>query len=54
MSSMGTQSHEWFQAHQQISPVLANSQKLALKIWLKQYKTRFGIALTDCISMTLF
>ncbi|XBC39053.1 MAG: nicotinate phosphoribosyltransferase [Buchnera aphidicola (Nurudea shiraii)] len=54
ISPVGTQSHEWFQAHQQISPILKNSQKMALKIWLKQYKQKLGIALTDCISMDSF
>jgi nicotinate phosphoribosyltransferase len=29
-AAMGTQAHEWFQAHQQISPDLANSQRAAL------------------------
>ncbi|XBC44182.1 MAG: nicotinate phosphoribosyltransferase [Buchnera aphidicola (Schlechtendalia peitan)] len=54
INPVGTQAHEWFQAHQQISPVLKNSQKMALKIWLKQYKKKLGIALTDCISMNSF
>jgi len=54
ISPAGTQSHEWFQAHQQISPVLKNSQKMALKVWLKQYPKKLGIALTDCISMNSF
>jgi len=54
INPVGTQSHEWFQAHQQISPILKNSQKMALKIWLKYYKAQLGIALTDCISMDAF
>ncbi|XBC37997.1 MAG: nicotinate phosphoribosyltransferase [Buchnera aphidicola (Floraphis choui)] len=54
INPVGTQSHEWFQAHQQISPILINSQKMALKMWLKQYKKQLGIALTDCISMDSF
>lgn len=54
MNPVGTQSHEWFQAHQQISPILENSQKIALKTWLLQYKEYLGIALTDCISMDSF
>ena len=36
---VGTQAHEWFQAHQQISPVLANSQRAALQAWLDEYPT---------------
>ena len=39
LAPVGTQAHEWFQAHQQISPVLANSQRAAL---------------TDCITMDAF
>ena len=30
LTPMGTQAHEWFEAHQQISPDLANSQRAAL------------------------
>ena len=51
---MGTQAHEWFQAHQQISPVLANSQRAALQAWLDEYPDQLGIALTDCITMDAF
>lgn len=51
---VGTQAHEWFQAHQQISPVLANSQRAALQAWLDEYDTQLGIALTDCITMDAF
>jgi len=47
LTPMGTQAHEWFQAHQQISPNLASSQRAALAAWL-------GIALTDCITMDAF
>jgi nicotinate phosphoribosyltransferase len=51
---VGTQAHEWFQAHQQISPVLANSQRAALQAWLDEYPDQLGIALTDCITMDAF
>ncbi|MGL9774262.1 MAG: nicotinate phosphoribosyltransferase [Sodalis sp. (in: enterobacteria)] len=51
---VGTMAHEWFQAHQQISPVLANSQRAALQGWLDEYPDRLGIALTDCITMDAF
>lgn len=50
----GTQAHEWFQAHQQISSNLRNSQILALKTWLYQYNEYLSIALTDCITMDSF
>ncbi|WP_422667276.1 nicotinate phosphoribosyltransferase [Buchnera aphidicola] len=51
---VGTQAHEWFQAHQQISVNLIDSQTLALHMWLYQYQNHLGIALTDCISMDAF
>lgn len=54
LTPMGTQAHEWFQAHQQISPVLANSQIAALQAWLDEYPDQLGIALTDCITMDAF
>lgn len=54
LTPMGTQAHEWFQAHQQISPDLANSQRTALAAWLEEYPNQLGIALTDCITMDAF
>ncbi|MGM0935989.1 MAG: nicotinate phosphoribosyltransferase [Pseudomonadota bacterium] len=54
LSPVGTQAHEWFQAHQQISPELANSQIAALQSWLDEYPNQLGIALTDCITMDAF
>lgn len=54
LTPVGTQAHEWFQAHQQISPVLANSQRAALQSWLDEYDNQLGIALTDCITMDAF
>lgn len=54
LEPVGTQAHEWFQAHQQISPVLANSQRAALQAWLDEYPDQLGIALTDCITMDAF
>ena len=54
LTPMGTQAHEWFQAHQQISPDLATSQRAALAAWLKEYPDQLGIALTDCITMDAF
>ncbi|MFP3014483.1 MAG: nicotinate phosphoribosyltransferase [Arsenophonus sp.] len=51
---VGTQSHEWFQAHQQISSDLSNSQRVALQSWLDEYPDQLGIALTDCITMDAF
>lgn len=54
LTPMGTQAHEWFQAHQQLSPSLANSQRAALHAWLLEYPDQLGIALTDCITMDAF
>lgn len=54
IAPVGTQAHEWFQAHQQLSPTLAGSQKMALNAWLKEYPETLGIALTDCINMDAF
>ncbi|KKW50605.1 nicotinate phosphoribosyltransferase [Pantoea ananatis] len=54
LTPVGTQAHEWFQAFQQISPVLANSQRAALQAWLDEYNDKLGIALTDCIAMDAF
>ena len=54
LTPMGTQAHEWFQAHQQISPDLANSQRAALAAWLEEYPNQLRIALTDCITMDAF
>ncbi|WP_417642253.1 nicotinate phosphoribosyltransferase [Enterobacter kobei] len=54
LTPMGTQAHEWFQAHQQISPDLATSQRAALAAWLDEYPDQLGIALTDCINMDAF
>lgn len=54
ITPVGTQAHEWFQAHQQISPVLADSQRAALQAWLDEYGSQLGIALTDCITTDAF
>ncbi len=42
------------EAHQQISPNLATSQRAALAARLEEYPTQLGIALTDCITMDAF
>lgn len=54
LAPVGTQAHEWFQAHQQISPELSNSQIEALQSWLDEYPDQLGVALTDCITMDAF
>lgn len=54
LSPIGTQAHEWFQAHQQLAPKLEDSQRFALSQWLKVYPHQLPIALTDCINMDAF
>ncbi|MGX8942249.1 nicotinate phosphoribosyltransferase [Symbiopectobacterium sp. Eva_TO] len=54
LTPLGTQAHEWFQAHQQLGATLANSQRAALHAWLVEYPDQLGIALTDCITMDAF
>ncbi|KAL7698560.1 nicotinate phosphoribosyltransferase [Lotmaria passim] len=54
LSPVGTQAHEWFQAFQQLSPVLRHSQIMALDFWLQEYPQCLGVALTDCITMDAF
>ena len=51
---MGTQAHEWFQAHQQLGFPLEHSQRAALTSWLDEFTNHLGIALTDCITMDAF
>ncbi len=43
LTPMVTQAHEWFQAHQQISPDLANSQRAALAAWLENIPTNLAL-----------
>ncbi|XKM13110.1 nicotinate phosphoribosyltransferase [Orbaceae bacterium ac157xtp] len=54
LNPVGTQAHEWFQAHQRLSKKLIDCQRLALQVWLDEYPTQLGIALTDCITMDAF
>jgi len=54
ISSIGTMAHEWLQAHQQLKWRLVDSQKMALKNWVKVYGGDLGIALSDCIHTDAF
>ncbi len=54
LPAVGTQAHEWFQAHQQLGFPLAQSQRAALLTWLDEFADHLGIALTDCITMDAF
>jgi len=51
---LGTQAHEWFQAHQQLNVRLIDSQKDALQKWADEYRGDLGIALSDCITFDAF
>lgn len=53
LPAMGTMAHEWFQSWQAVTR-LADAQKAALEGWVKEYRGRLGIALTDCYSMDSF
>jgi len=50
---IGTMAHEWFQAWQAVTR-LADAQKAALESWVREYRGRLGIALTDCYNMDAF
>ncbi len=53
MMPIGTMAHEWFQGWQAITR-LSDAQKAALEGWVREYRGRLGIALTDCYSMDSF
>jgi nicotinate phosphoribosyltransferase len=53
LSPIGTMAHEWFQSWQAVTR-LADAQKAALEGWVREYRGRLGIALTDCYSMDSF
>ncbi len=53
LTPVGTMAHEWFQAWQAVTR-LADAQKNALEGWVREYRGRLGIALTDCYSMDAF
>jgi len=50
---IGTMAHEWIQAMQGLTWLL-NSQKMALDIWMKEYRGQLGIALSDCLGYAAF
>ena len=51
---IGTMSHSYIQAHQQLGPRLSDSQKAALESWAKEYRGELGIALSDCLGFKAF
>ena len=54
IKAIGTMAHEWFQAHQQLKWRLVDSQKMALRNWVKVYGGDLGIALSDIINTDAF
>jgi nicotinate phosphoribosyltransferase len=54
LKSIGTQAHEWFQAHQQLGFRVIDSQKDALDTWAREFRGDLGIALTDVIGIDAF
>jgi len=53
LPALGTMAHEWFQTWQAVTR-LAEAQTAALEGWVREYRGRLGIALTDCYSMDSF
>jgi nicotinate phosphoribosyltransferase len=54
LKAIGTMSHEWFQAHQQLKWRLVDSQKMALRNWVRVFGGDLGIALSDIINTDAF
>ena len=54
LKPVGTMAHEWLQSHQALGDSLLSFQKEALAVWLEEYGSQLGIALTDTISMQAF
>jgi nicotinate phosphoribosyltransferase len=54
IKAIGTMSHEWFQAHQQLKWRLVDSQKMALRNWVRVFGGDLGIALSDIINTDAF
>lgn len=53
LRAMGTMSHQWLQAHQQITKVI-HSQFAALDVWSREYRGDLGIALSDVVGFSAF
>jgi len=54
LKAIGTQAHEWFQAHQQLGYRLIDFQRMALENWAKEYRGDLGIALSDTVGVNAF
>lgn len=51
---IGTMAHKYLQACQQLGVRLVDSQKFAFETWVKEYRGRLGIALSDVVGMDAF
>ena len=51
---VGTQAHQYFQAHQQLTGKLRHFQLEALWNWQHEYKGKLGIALSDTVGFDAF
>jgi len=54
LTPIGTMAHKYLQACQQMGVRLDQSQKFAFETWVKEYRGRLGIALTDVVGMDAF
>lgn len=54
ITPIGTMSHEWPQAHQQLGYRVSESQKMSFENWIKVYRGDLGIALADVINTQAF
>ncbi len=54
LKPIGTMTHEWLQAHQQMGFPLIESQKAALDVWAQEYRGELGIALSDVLGFKAF
>lgn len=51
---IGTMAHEWISAHLALTDNIKESQKRAFYVWLQEYGTNLGIALTDTFTTKAF
>ena len=54
LKPIGTMSHAFLQAHQQLGPRLFDFQKAALQAWANEYRGELSIALSDVIGFRAF
>lgn len=54
LKPIGTMSHEWVMAHQQLGVRFADSQTAALDDWAREYRGDMGIAISDTVGFKAF